>query len=385
MEKQYGLSLKVFRTNRGGEFTSKDFRTFYEALGIQRQLTTPYTSEQNGVAERKNRMVVEMARCMMKEMNVPVNLWVEAIATVVHILNRSPTQALQNCTPYQALTGLKPSVTHLKVFGCIAFALVNPHQRKKLDSKSEKYLFIGHSGESKAYKLLDPLTGKVIISRDVVFHENKMRDWSGVKSLDGVPCLSAHTPKAVTLELEEDSASEEQPPGHQTGTTEDQHSTSVRYRDLQDIYDTCSFVLTVVDPNSFDETSKSVEWKNAMKEEILSIERNQAWELIELPEEKHAVGLKWIFKPKYHADRTLHRRKARIVAKGYTQRHGIDFDEVFYPVARIETVRLFLAIGAQMKWAIIQLDVKSAFLNGDLHEEVYVVWLEGFEVPGKES
>ena len=96
---------------------------------------------------------------------------------------------------------------------------MNPQQRKKLDSKSEKYLFIGYSGESKAYKLLDRRTGKVIISRDVEFYENKMWDWSDVNSLEGVPGLSTHTPEAMTLELEEDSASEEQPSGHQTGTT----------------------------------------------------------------------------------------------------------------------------------------------------------------------
>ena len=101
---------------------------------------------------------------MMKEMNVPVNLWAKAIAIAVHILNMSPTQALQKCTPYQALTGLKPSVTHLKVFGCVVFALMNPQQRKKLDSKSEKYLFIGYSGKSKAYRPLDPRTGRVVIS-----------------------------------------------------------------------------------------------------------------------------------------------------------------------------------------------------------------------------
>ena len=102
VEKQYGHSLKVLRTDRDGEFTSKDFRIFCEAQGIQRQLTTFHTPEQNGVTERKNRTVVEMARCMMKEMNVPVDLWAETVATAVHILNMSPTQALQNCTPYQA-------------------------------------------------------------------------------------------------------------------------------------------------------------------------------------------------------------------------------------------------------------------------------------------
>ena len=122
----------------------------------------------------------------------------------------------------------------------------------------------------------------------------------------------------MSLELEEANANEEQPSRHQDVTSEDQHSSSARYTDLQDIYDTCSFVLTVSDPNTFEEALKLVEWRSAMKEEILSIEKNQTWELTKLPEEKHAVGLKSIFKFKYRADGTLHRRKAHLVAKGYT-------------------------------------------------------------------
>ena len=98
VEKQYGLPLKVLRTDREGKFTSKDFKAFCEAHGIQRQLTSSHSPEQNGMAERKNRTVVEMARCMMKGMNVPINLWAEAVATAIHILNVSPTQALQNRT-----------------------------------------------------------------------------------------------------------------------------------------------------------------------------------------------------------------------------------------------------------------------------------------------
>ena len=144
-----------------------------------------------------------------------------------------------------------------------------------MDSKSEKYLFIGYSEESKDNRLLNPRTGRVIISRDITFHENKKWDWSDVNSTEGSPGLSTYSPEPVILELEEDSASEEQIPRHQTSTTKNQHSSIIRYRDLQDIYNTCSFVLTVADPNSFDEASNSNEWKSAMKEEILSIERNQ--------------------------------------------------------------------------------------------------------------
>lgn len=104
-----------------------------------------------------------------------------------------------------------------------------------------------------------------------------------------------------------------------------------------------------------------------------------------MPDDEQPVGLKWIYKSKYNADGTLHKRKARLVAKGYSQREGIDFEEVFAPVARMETVRMMLAIGAQRRWPIYQLDVKSAFLNGELVEEVYVSQPEGFITKGKEK
>lgn len=116
----------------------------------------------------------------------------------------------------------------------------------------------------------------------------------------------------------------------------------------------------------------------------LTVLINHTWKLVELPEGKQAVGLKWIFKSKYDADGVLLKRKARLVAKGYSQREGVDFDEVFAPVARMETIRILLALGAHKGWPIYQLDVKSAFLNGDLQEEVYVSQPQGFVVQGEE-
>lgn len=97
------------------------------------------------------------------------------------------------------------------------------------------------------------------------------------------------------------------------------------------------------------------------------------------------MGLKWVFKSKYHSDGSLHKHKARLVAKGYSQKQGVDFEDTFSPVARLETVRTFLALAAQLKWPIFQLDLKSAFLNGDLQEEVFVDQPEGFIVVGSED
>ena len=169
VEKESGCYIKCLRTDRGGEFLLDEFSDFCDENGIRRELTAPYSPEQNGVAERKNRIVVKMARCMLKEKKLPNQFWGEAVATAVYLLNISPTKAVLNQTPYEAWKGRAPRVSHLKVFGCVAYALVNI--RSKLDEKSVKCIFIGNCAQSKAYLLYNPLSGKVLVSRNVEFNE----------------------------------------------------------------------------------------------------------------------------------------------------------------------------------------------------------------------
>ena len=142
VEKQSGKSIKVLRTDRGGEFLSNEFNYFCEENGIRRELTAPYTPEQKGVVEHKNRTVVEMARSLLKGKDLPNQYWAEAVASTVYFLNFSPTKAVQNITPYEAWKGTKPTVSHLKVFSSIAYALLDSQNRKKLDEKLMKCIFI---------------------------------------------------------------------------------------------------------------------------------------------------------------------------------------------------------------------------------------------------
>src|SRR5438105_5542782 len=121
-----------------------------------------------------------------------------------------------------------------------------------------------------------------------------------------------------------------------------------------------------------------------MRDEMDSIEENCTWSLVDPPSGHRPIGLKWVFKPKRDASGTIVKHKARLVVKGYMQQPGIDFEEVFAPIARLESVRLLLALAAHRGWFVHHMDVKSAFLNGDLHEEVYVVQPPGFVVTGKE-
>lgn len=139
------------------------------------------------------------------------------------------------------------------------------------------------------------------------------------------------------------------------------------------------------EPWDFNEVKELKVWINACKDEIVSIEKNDTWELVDLRLGVKPIGLKWVFKIKRKADRSISKFKARLVVKAYVQRHGVDYDEVFAPVARIETIRLIIALAASKGWEIHHLDVKTAFLHRELKEEVYVTQPEGFMIKGKEE
>ena len=149
-----------------------------------------------------------------------------------------------------------------------------------------------------------------------------------------------------------------------------------------DIYETCN--LVILEPGSFEEESKQEVWVKAMEEEIQMIEKNNTWELVNRPHGKDIIGVKWVYKTKLNPDGTIQKHKARLVAKGYSQQPGIDYNETFAPVAHLDTIRALIALASQKGWSIHQLDVKSAFLNGVLEEEIYVEQPQGFVSEGKE-
>lgn len=144
------------------------------------------------------------------------------------------------------------------------------------------------------------------------------------------------------------------------------------------------YLMGIEEPANFREASKDRNWKKAMTTELESIEKNDTWTLTELPPGEKVIGLKWIFKLKKDAEGKIIKYKARLVAKGYTQEHVIDFDEVYAPVTRLETVRLLLALAAKNKWQVHHMDVKTAFLNGEVEENVYVAQPDGYERKGRE-
>jgi hypothetical protein len=197
--------LEALRTDRGGEFNSISFTVFCNEEGIKHYTTAPYSPQQNGVVERRNQSVVEMARCMLKTKRVPSKFWGEAVTTAVYVLNRCPTKSVQGKTPYEAWHGIKPKVDHLRTFGCVGHVKrVGPGLNKLVD-RSTKMVLLGYESGTKGYRLVDPLTEQVHISRDVVFEEEKGWIWdnehSTQQSVDtSDPCeIWFHNPVPVQI------------------------------------------------------------------------------------------------------------------------------------------------------------------------------------------
>ena len=171
------------RTNGGGEYVSTEFNEFCESERIIHEVTPPYTPQHNGVAERKNRTLLNMVRSMLKSKNLPKYLWGEAVNTAAYILNRSPTKKVENMTPEEAWTGVKPCVSHLRVFGSICYRHVLDQVRTKLDDKGERMILLGYHSTG-GYKLLNQVKNKIVINRDVVVDEHNEWKWNDVIEIE---------------------------------------------------------------------------------------------------------------------------------------------------------------------------------------------------------
>ncbi|WVZ94772.1 hypothetical protein U9M48_040631 [Paspalum notatum var. saurae] len=445
-EAEAGRKLGTLRTDRGGEFTARTFIEHCAQEGVQRHYTAPYTPQQNGVVERRNQTVMGMARSMMKAMSMPGWFWGEAVTTAVFILNRSPNQSVDGKTPYEVWHGIKPPVHFLRTFGCVAHVKGGSKHLAKLEDRSTPMVFVSYEAGTKAWRFYNPVTRRVHVSRDAVFEESRPWDWGDDKgagpgdddepfciefvtvggthrqagaapdtpSLTPVLPSPASTPSSpATPTCGPESRTPVMPPAPMASSRarfvtpptgeldlDQDHDDDVplRFRVVGDLVsprpaqELASSVLTQEllvaigdELASVEEAKASKEWRMAMLEEMASIEENKTWSLVDLPRGHRAIGMKWVFKLKRDEHGEIVKHKARLVAKGYVQRQGVDFEEVFAPVARMESVRVILAVAAHCGWSVHHTDVKSAFLNGELAEEVYVAQPPGFTAAGHEG
>uniref|UniRef100_A0A2N9FQ07 Integrase catalytic domain-containing protein n=1 Tax=Fagus sylvatica TaxID=28930 RepID=A0A2N9FQ07_FAGSY len=407
---QFSKTIKIFRTDNAMEYRDSQFLDFIHTQGTIIQRSCAGTSQQNGRAERKHRHILDSVRAFLISASCPERFWGEAALTAVYTINRLPSSALQNVTPFERLYGTPASYSSLRVFGCACFVLLQSHEHSKLEPRSRLCCFLGYGIEHKGYRCWDPISQRLRISRHVVFWEhtmfNSLSKFTTCSTpsfftnpslplfpispadsptsplapplavdpvLDQTPDLPLAAPPADSPALPQEPAPPVDPVTDQPPLLPLRRSDRVRAppAHLRD-YSCFSAVLSLHEPHTYREACTNPLWQQAMTEELQALEKTHTWDLVDLPHGKSAIGCKWVYKIKTKSDGSIERYKARLVAKGYAQEYGIDYEETFAPVARITSVRSLLAIAAVHQWPLFQMDVKNAFLNGDLTEEVYM-------------
>lgn len=398
----FSHGVRVLHSDNGGEYTSKEFKEYLASEGISHELTAPYTPEQNGRAERELRTIVESARSMLYARNVPLNLWAEAVNCAVYVLNRTSSSQTPNITPMELWSGVKPSLDHVRIFGCEGYVHVPDQLRKKLDCKSRKMMLVGYDHTN--YKMYDPNTKRITVSRNVIFNEQKTPDFTMRKAQILICDDEEKEPEQVV---------EEQPNSDSTETnvnfeqTESDGSTYSAAEEQDETYEPSQEIdLSNIDstninlrprrqqffeanlmefdvPVTYDEAINSEDcelWLKAIKEELEAHHSNNTWSFVDKGNQR-TITSKWVFDIKRNQDGEVERYKARLCARGFTQIHGLDYKEIFSPTTRYESIRILLSLSAEYNWKIRQLDVKTAFLYGDLDEDIFMEIPDGVEAP----
>ncbi|KAD2806293.1 hypothetical protein E3N88_39670 [Mikania micrantha] len=305
-------------------------------------------------------------------------MWGEAILSAAYLLNKIPFKK-KDVTPYELWMGRKPSYKYLKVWGCLAKVVVPPPKVQRIGPKTVDCVFISYVHHSSAYRFL------VYDSKNPDIHKNTIMESRNASFFEKVfPCLKEeHTSSSSPVdETVHDEVQE------QLEAEEVESRRSKRQRIEKSFGHDFLTYMVEGEPQTYCETATSSEgpqWKEAIKNEIDSILQNHTWELVDLPSGCKPLGYRWIFRRKMKADGSIDKYKERLVIKGFRQKEGLDYLDNYSRVTRITSIRLMLAIAALRDLEVHQMDVKTAFLNGDLEEEIYMEQTDGFLAPGQEG
>jgi DNA-directed RNA polymerase subunit N (RpoN/RPB10) len=314
LEKQTDKKVKVLRSDNGEEFTSNEFQRYLRAVGVKHKTAIPKTTEQNDVSERLNRSLVEAVRTMLHDADLPKKFWAEALSTAVYVRNRSPTSALKCKTPYEAFYLTKPNVKYFRTFGCVAYAHVPKDERRKLDSKSTKSMFLGYCSKQKGYRLYDFNKMKVFLSRDVIFDEK-----NNITSQKETGIQASET--YIELPIEEVTGDTPDIVPQQRRVRNKQRP--VRNRRVPDRYGECTMVADITDnPPKVEDAVRGDEaevWKQSVITEIQSMKDYQVWKLAELLKGSNVIKSKWpVYQEKLEAGGTVLKHKARLKKQHHT-------------------------------------------------------------------
>nr|GEX69388.1 hypothetical protein [Tanacetum cinerariifolium] len=459
LENQLSLKVKVIRSDNGTEFKNHDLNQFCRIKGIKRELSIPRTPHQNGIAERKNRTLIEAAKTMLADSLLPIPFWAEAVNTACYVQNKVLVTKPHNKTPYELLHGQTPNIGFMRPFGCLVTILNTLDLLGKLEGKVDEGFLVGYSVNSKAFRVFNSRTcivqetlhnydgdaafddkehdfdAKKPESEVILSPSSKFEDCSdnssnevntvgsivptvGQNSLNSTNTFSDAGPSNATVsptyvkssfidasqlpddpdmpELEDITYSDDE---DVVGAEADfnnlessipvspiptkrihkDHLVSQIIGDLSSTTQTRSTTRVVKDQGGLSQMFND-DFHTCMFACFLS-QKEPKRVLVDLPHGKRAIGTKWVYRNKKDRRRIVIRNISRLVEQGHTQEEGIDYEEVFAPVARIEAIRLFLAYASFMDFMVYQMDVKSAFLYTTIKEEVYVCQPQGFEDP----
>nr|GFB17891.1 hypothetical protein [Tanacetum cinerariifolium] len=404
LENQLSLKVKVIRSDNGTEFKNSNLNQLCGMKGIKREFIVPRTPQQNGIAERKNMTLIEAARTMLAYSLLPIPFWAEAVNTACYVQNRVLVTKPYNKTPYELLHGRTPSIGFMRPFGCPVTILNTLDSLGKFEGKVDEGFLVGYSnydgdaafdGKEHDFDAKKP-ESKVILSPSSSAQSRKQDDKTKKEANGKSPIESFTGYRDLNTEFEDfsDNSSNEVnaagtivPTDITYSNDENDVGVEANFNNLETSIIVSPIPTTRIhkdhleEPKRVHQAIKDPSWIEAMQEELLQFKMQKVWVLVDLLHGKTEIGTKWDFRNKKDERGIVVRNKARLIAQGHTQEEGIDYEEVFALLVRIEAIRLFLAYASFMGFMVYQMDVKSAFLYETIEEEVYVCQPQGFKDP----
>ncbi|WVZ18935.1 hypothetical protein V8G54_006257 [Vigna mungo] len=328
------------------------------------QILQPMLQELNKQNPHLMRLIQDHQVDFLRLINEPV----KALSTVVHLINRLPSPSISYESPFTRLFGHPPDYSTLRIFGCACYVHLPPHERTKLTAQSVECAFLGYSPHQKGFLCYDPNLHRIRVSRNVIFLESVYffaNHHDSFSSPISVLPLFSNSSADTSLDVDPVQAPELEPAPLR-------RSSCIGKPPERYICSMTATLSSIPIPSSYKQAMHNECLKKAIESELLALEENQTWDIMPCPPSVKPLGSKFVFSIKLRSDGSINRYKARLVVLGNKQEYGLDYDETFALVAKITTMRTILALVTSKSWPLHQMDVKNAFLHGDLKEEVYI-------------